>query len=417
MVHMNNCILLYIDPGTGSMLFTIFIGIIGTGAFFLKKIWLKLKFKISGGKVDTSQSHIQYLIFSEGRTYWTTFKPICDELEKRGLNTTYWTADQNDPALNEDYKHIDTVYIGEGNKAYARLNIASADICLATTPGLDVYQWKRSKNVKYYVHILHETGGSLQYKMFGLDFYDAVLLTGDFQTDEIRALEKVRNINRKELVVVGCPYMDGLKKRADSSAPPYKANKTVLLAPSWGSNGLLSLYGSKILDALADTGYRVVIRPHPQSMRSEKDMIEGLMKAYPEGDIFRWNFDPDNFDILQCSDILISDFSGVMFDYALVFDKPVIYAGHKFERDEYDIAWLDGWKLWKEEILPFIGIPIDEEQFADFKAIIDGLSDNEKFAAGREKARREAWAHIGHSAELVADFLVSKGAELRTDQT
>ena len=203
---MNNCILLYIDPGTGSMLFTIFIGIIGTGAFFLKKIWLKLKFKISGGKVDTSQSHIQYLIFSEGRTYWTTFKPICDELEKRGLNTTYWTADQNDPAFNEDYKHIDPVYIGEGNKAYARLNIASADICLATTPGLDVYQWKRSKNVKYYVHILHETGGSLQYKMFGLDFYDAVLLTGDFQTDEIRAFIEKERLELLGDFCRGCGY-------------------------------------------------------------------------------------------------------------------------------------------------------------------------------------------------------------------
>ena len=31
----------------------------------------------------------------------------------------------------------------------------SASICLATTPGLGVYQWKRSKDVKYYVHICH----------------------------------------------------------------------------------------------------------------------------------------------------------------------------------------------------------------------------------------------------------------------
>ena len=39
----NNGILLYIDPGTGSMLFTILLGVVGTGTFFIKKIWLKLK--------------------------------------------------------------------------------------------------------------------------------------------------------------------------------------------------------------------------------------------------------------------------------------------------------------------------------------------------------------------------------------
>ena len=186
----NNGILLYIDPGTGSMLFTILLGVVGTGTFFIKKIWLKLKFRINGGKADVSNSHIQYLIFSEGRSYWNTFKSVCDELEKRGVDSAYWTDDRDDPALKENYAHIDTVFIGEGNKAYAKLNMASADICLATTPGLDVYQWKRSKNIKYYIHILHETGGSLQYKMFGLDFFDAVLLTGSFQADEIRALEK-----------------------------------------------------------------------------------------------------------------------------------------------------------------------------------------------------------------------------------
>lgn len=408
----NNGILLYIDPGTGSMLFTILLGVVGTGTFFIKKIWLKLKFRINGGKADVSNSHIQYLIFSEGRSYWNTFKSVCDELEKRGVDSAYWTADRDDPALKENYAHIDTVFIGEGNKAYAKLNMASADICLATTPGLDVYQWKRSKNIKYYIHILHETGGSLQYKMFGLDFFDAVLLTGSFQADEIRALEKARNIKNKDLAVVGCPYMDSLKKRFDTSKAPSNDGKVILLAPSWGTNGILSLYGVKIMEALKATGYRIVIRPHPQSIKSEKDMIERLMKAYPNDDTISWNFDSDNFDVLQRADVLISDFSGVMFDYALVFDKPVIYAGHKFERDEYDIAWLDDWKLWKEEILPYIGIPIDEDQFSDFKAIIDDLSDNEKFAVGREKARKEAWAHIGHSAELVADFLISKGAEL-----
>ena len=45
---------LYIDPGTGSMLFTILIGIIGAGIYSLRMLLIKLRFTLSGGKVETS---------------------------------------------------------------------------------------------------------------------------------------------------------------------------------------------------------------------------------------------------------------------------------------------------------------------------------------------------------------------------
>ena len=45
-------ILLYIDPGTGSMLFAVLIGIAGAVLYSIRMMWIKLRFKISGGKVD-----------------------------------------------------------------------------------------------------------------------------------------------------------------------------------------------------------------------------------------------------------------------------------------------------------------------------------------------------------------------------
>ena len=41
---------LYIDPGTGSMLFTILIGVIGAAIYSLRMLWIKLSFALSGGK-------------------------------------------------------------------------------------------------------------------------------------------------------------------------------------------------------------------------------------------------------------------------------------------------------------------------------------------------------------------------------
>ena len=76
--------LLYIDPGTGSMLFSLFIGIAATGVFLLRAAFIKIKFLFTGGKKSALDNDcIPYVIFSDSKRYWNVFKPICDEFEKR----------------------------------------------------------------------------------------------------------------------------------------------------------------------------------------------------------------------------------------------------------------------------------------------------------------------------------------------
>ena len=76
--------LLYIDPGTGSMLFTILIGVIGAGIYSIKMLWIKFRFVISGGKIETSEKEIPFVIFSDDKRYWNIFEPICREMNKIG---------------------------------------------------------------------------------------------------------------------------------------------------------------------------------------------------------------------------------------------------------------------------------------------------------------------------------------------
>ena len=75
-------IMLYIDPGTGSMLFAIFIGIVTSLLFLWKKMLLKLKFMLRGGHVENSQEKYPYVIFSDSKRYWNVFRPICVEFVK-----------------------------------------------------------------------------------------------------------------------------------------------------------------------------------------------------------------------------------------------------------------------------------------------------------------------------------------------
>ena len=413
MIHGAN----YIDPGTGSMLFTLFIGLLTTGYFFLKRFWIKLKFLFSAGGAKAEDSgKLPFVIFADHKRYWNVFKPICDEFERRGRELSYWTASPDDPALDVPYQHVRCEFIGEGNKAFARLNMMNASVVLATTPGLDVLQWKRSKDVDWYVHTLHAVGSAAGYRMFGLDYYDAVLLSGDFQVKEIRTLEQLRGLPPKDLQIVGCTYLDVMADRLKGLEAPHNERPCVLLAPSWGASSILSVYGSKIIDALLATGYEIVIRPHPQSMTAEKELLDSLMAAYPNSNDLSWNFDNDNFAILNRADIMISDFSGVVFDYALVFDKPVIFTQSTFDDSVYDAAWLEE-PLWKFSVYPTLGVELSEAQFPQMREVIDQVIADEGLAEGRERAREQAWAYRGESVERTVDYLIAKYDELTQNPT
>lgn len=398
----------YIDPGTGSMLFTVLIGILSAGMYGIKNLIIKLRFSLSGGKVQQKDEDvIPYVVFSDNKRYWNVFEPICDEFEKRKIKLVYMTASPDDPAFEKEYESVECRFIGEGNKAFAKLNMLKADVLLSTTPGLDVYQWKRSKNVKWYVHILHAANDPIAYRMFGLDYYDAVLVSGEYQINQIRQLEELRNLPKKELPMIGLPHMDEMRKRLNSFGVKEDEERIVLLAPSWGKSGIFSKFGSQIIDELLKTGYHIIIRPHPQSFISEKDIIESLYEKYPESEQLEWNRDVDNFEVLNRSSILISDFSGVIFDFTLVFDKPIIYADTEYDKEPYDACWLED-EMWTFSILPKLGTKLTKENIGDIKTVIDECIDNKQYCENREQARQETWQNIGKSASLTVDYLIDK---------
>jgi len=398
---------LYIDPGTGSMLFTILIGVVGAAIYSVRMMLLKFRARVGGGKVETGKKQIPLVIFSDHKRYWNIFKPICRELDARGVDVVYMTASEDDPALVCDIPHVKAEFIGPDNKVFTKLNFLNAGIVLSTTPGLDVYQWKRSRDVKYYVHIPHAASDITMYRMFGIDYYDAILLSGDYQMQDIRDLEALRGLPEKELVKIGIPYMDEMAARLEKAGPAPAHERTVLLAPSWGPSAIFSVYGGKIIEKLLQTGYHVIVRPHPQSFTSETELMEKLMSQYPESDQLEWNRDNDNFDVLNRADILISDFSGVIFEFSLIYDKPVIYTDPKFDLSVYDAWWLEK-PLWTMSALPRIGEELNSGNMDNIKELVDRCLTDPRYAEGRRCVKAETWANFGSGAKVTADYLIEK---------
>lgn len=397
---------LYIDPATGSMLFSVLLGVFITAGFFIRMLFIKLKMIVGGKSVKTNEEgYNKYLIYSDDKRYWNSYKSILDEFESRAIEVAFWTSSEDDPVFTQEYKYVHPEFIGAGNKAFVKLNAAKADVLLSTTPGLDVLQWKRSKTVKKYVHFFHSPATALGYGMFQLDFYDTILANSELQIAEVRMLEKKRGLPSKEVRIVGLPYFDHLLEKKKNAEVLQKSNRVILLAPSWGPSSFLYKFGEKLIDGLVATGYEIVFRPHPQSFTADKELLEKIRTKYADCKNFIWNTDNDNFNILNRADLLISDFSDVVFDFALVLGKPIMYTPvNEFDGSLYDYCWAND-LIWKFKILPNIGCEISEDQIDDIKNRLDAVISSEEYEQGIKDAREFAWKNQGHSAEAIVDYL------------
>jgi hypothetical protein len=388
------------------MLFSIFIGATATLYFVLRALIIKLKVVLSGGKAgSTDKTSYKYVIYNEGNQYWNVFKPVLDEFETREIELFYFTSAQDDPVFKENYSFIKSEFIGEGNKAFARLNLLSAGKVLMTTPGLDVYQLKRSRNVKHYSHVIHMVSDATTYRLFGLDYFDSVLLSGDYQKEDLRELEKQRSLPAKELVTVGCSYLDIYKQRLKDLLPEKDHPFTVLVSPSWGTSALLSRFGSRLLDPLSETGWRIIVRPHPQSKKSESGILNALEERYKDKVNILWDYERENIYSLSKADIMISDFSGIIFDYTFLFNKPVMYVKQGIDLRPYDADDINH-ELWQFKALSEFGIELKEEYFSSIKEVIQDIKDNPILDKARLKAKETAWQYPGEAGKRIADFLI-----------
>jgi hypothetical protein len=403
----------YVDPGTGSMLFSIVLSISSILFFALFFLWEKIKLYIFK---DKTVDKIAYpiVIYTEDKRYYHVFNDIINEFENRQYSIMVYVSDNDDPFLSHDYKFVKVENIGKGYKAYSKLAFMNADVCLMTTPGLDVFHLKRSKFVKHYSHIPHNLTECLGYRLFGLDYYDSILLNFSKSGDYIRELEKKRNLPSKELVVVGSPIMDSMAKSLPTNS--VKENKvTVLLAPSWGKNAILANYGEKLIEKLTNTPFLIIIRPHPQSLISEKDLIQNLQEKFKNANNIQWDFSTDNLQTMAKSDILITDFSGIIHEFVFFFNKPCIYSLSTYNKEIYDYGDIDG-ITYRFKTLEKLGKELNLENIDNIEEMINSLIKSTQISKDIMEVKNEFWQEQGNGAKNVVDFLIQKQKEVSNCQ-
>jgi hypothetical protein len=403
--------LLYLDPGTGSLLFSAVFGIAATAFFVVKGLIYRGKaglLKLAGGGVDAAPGDHGIVLYSEGRQYAGTFAPIVAELIRRGVPCTYMSSDKDDPVLQAADRLVTTQFIGSGYAAWARLNNLHADVCAMTTPGLDVLQIKRSKHVKYYANIVHSPTDKSFNRPYSFDYFDSVLVCGPHQIRTLRTLEQLRGSRAKECFLVGCAYYDALLakyRHAGANRFAIRADAPrVLVAPTWGRNGLLARYGMDLIRPLLEAGFRVTIRPHPQSRISEANMLDQIeIETRPFANC-SWDNDSDSIQAMVDSDILVSDISGIVFDYAFLTGKPVItieFAVSKVGFEANDLPY----EPWDIEVLDRVGCKLPAHDVERLPDVIRREVGNQSRADEVRTLREEFVVNFGDTAPRIVDVL------------
>ena len=403
----------YLDPGTGSMLLSVFIGLISSAYFMLRKlpsVARSLFFRLTGKKDDLINNSIVF--YAESAAYWSTFKPILEEFAKRNQPATYLTSDDKDPVFSAGLPDcIRAKFIGKGQTAYTALGFLQADLFVLTTPGIDVLQIRRSAGVKKYIHIVHAVGDIHTYKFYSFDYYDAVYCSGPGQVKSLRALESLRKTPAKELPILGCPYLDTMVARLANAQEPEP--NTILIAPTWGKNGLLTRTGSLIPKTLAQAGYKVILRPHPQSFISDKELMDQLTQELANVDGVEWDRNPDGFKSLSRAQLMISDVSGVIFDFAFNFLRPVISVGAGPMKEGFE-AWEIPHEAWEMQSLDALGkriMPGHEAEIID--AVHELLARHDDMAQKIQSIRSDNVVNFGCAGPVIAEHLIHTADSLK----
>ena len=358
-------------------------------------------------KLDKKDRSIVFYL--ENEYYFIYFQPIMEKLtQKYDMKICYITSSKTDPMLTCKDKNILPFYIGDG---IARSNFfinLKATIIVMTMPDLETFHIKRSKVYPvHYVYIFHSLNSTQRaYTNTAFDNFDTIFCTGDYQINEIQEREREFNLGEKKLVKHGYGRLDTLIDEARSTdiRKSTSNNKVVLIAPSWGANGLIESKGQEIISILLDSGFYVILRPHPMTMKKSKKVIQKIEKEFKDNLNFKLETDIRNTESWFLCDCMISDLSGAAIEYSFTFEKPILYVVTPekiVQEKQIDLVSLE------EKIRPQIGEVISLSQLSLIPSKINQLllSEN-KFKEKIQKIREETVFNIGNSAEQGAKYLL-----------
>ena len=349
------------------------------------------------------------VFYAENIASMNHFKPLILELtEKMNLQICYVTSVKDDPILSTKNQRILPFYIGDGTARTKFFSSLKAKILVTDMPDLGKFHIKRSSEYPvHYIYLFHSMYSVHSYLRKGaVDNYDKIFCVVPHQIKEIREIEKVYGLKPKKLINYGYGRLDTLlQKKKDSQITDSNVNDLIIIAPSYGDNNLIEKCGTKLIDILLKSNFRVMLRPHIRTLRDSTKLIDSIKKNFGQNPNFVLETDVINFDSLNNSKCMISDWSGISLEYAFTFGRPVIFID--VPKKILNPNWSDiELEPIETSIRDKIGHIVSPNNLEEVLALIRILDKNTQNISELIKdIRQKIVYNIGESAKIGAEYI------------
>ena len=348
------------------------------------------------------------VFYAENRASMNHFRSLINHLtEIMNLTICYVTSVKDDPIFSTANKNIHPFYVGDGTARTKFFLTLKAKILIMDMPDLETFHIKRSKvhNV-HYIYIFHSMFSVHSYLRKGaVDNFDTIFCVGEHHEKEIRETERVYGLKQKNLLQYGFGRLDKLLKEREDLKGNKTDEKLIIIAPSYGEKNLLEICGEKLIEILLKENFKVLLRPHYRILDDSTKLINSIKGKFAKNEnfIFEEGIIPsESFHNSKC---LISDWSGISFEYAFVFEKPVIFIDvpKKILNSEFDKISSEPIEITIREKIGKIVSPDNLDKIPDLIKKID--IDSNLISDEIKEIRSKTVFNINKSASVGAEYI------------
>ena len=365
-----------------------------------------------------------FVIYSERSGFYKYYEALISELKKRAKNMTihYVTSDPDDAIfrLAETDPTIKPYYIGQ-KKLITLMMRMDADIVAMTTPDLDNYYIKRSlvrKDVEY-IYVPHDMMSvHMGFRKAALDHFDTIFCTGEHVAREVRKTEEVYSLPEKTLVKFGYPLEEKLEKAYEDMDKTPHAKREILIGPSWQEDNLLDSCVDTLIEQLMCEENHIIVRPHPEYVKRYPEKIKLLTEKYAGVPDEKLTFELDftTNKSTYSSDLLITDWSAIAYEFCFSTKKPVLFVNTKMkmENPEWEKLGLTPAEIYLRDK---VGVALEKSELDRTRTVADELmSSGEKYKEKIAALLHEHLYSYGTNGAEGAKYILRRLAEIQKNR-
>lgn len=357
-----------------------------------------------------AQQGMKLVFYSEQSGFYKYYSGMIDYIcDHSDIDIHYITSDPDDAIFKDSRPQIKPYFIASDKRLIPLFMRLDCKMCVMTTPDLEKYHLKRSrvnKNIEY-VYTFHGMGSTaLTLRKGALDWYDTVFAVGVDSVNEIRDAEELYKTPKKRLVETGYPLIGELIEKYESTEHKKNERPRILIAPSWQPDNIIDSCIDDILGELAKTDYEIIVRPHPQQVRHEPEKFRIMAEKFKDNKNIEIQTDFSSNNPIMESDILITDWSDISWEFAFVTKRPVLFVNTpmKVMNTEWEKIKTKPINITLRNV---IGVSLEPTETARINTVIaEMLSSSEKYREVITDTLNEHVFNVTKSGKLCGAYIV-----------